>query len=424
MADFHQEGIFTTLHALYESFDRDEYLETLEGKLEEYSTHSKISLLLPCLYSELQSPEVLDPIIADIGRVRYLHSVVVALGGADHEQFALARDYFSRLRTADREVKVVWVDGPGVGEVMDRIREKDISIGVAGKGQSVWLALGYILGREQADVIALHDCDIVTYDRLLLGRLIEPVANPNNDFEFCKGYYARISPTERAMKGRVTRLFVVPFVDAMMKIMRERGFYGLEKFFQYHRSFNYPLAGEFSFTAYLARGLNIAYDWGLEVSTLSEVYDKVITKKITQVDLAPNYEHKHQEMSAEDAEKGLHRMVVDIAKFYLNYMRSHGFALDDAIIDMILHTYYQNALSFIKSYSDDASVNDLVYERYREEQAANFFRGFLWTAWEQSKGPSESTQIPSWNRVLYSLPDIYDHLIHVVDEDNRTDGEG
>ncbi|MDW7772128.1 MAG: hypothetical protein SCH71_04475 [Desulfobulbaceae bacterium] len=419
MADFHQEGIVTTLHSLYEVFDREEYLEDLERKLVNYSAHSKISLLLPCLYSELSNPRVLDPIVDDISRVQYLHSIVVALGSADYDQFVEARSYFGRLRNNDRDVNVVWVDGAGVQEVLARIREKDISTGVEGKGQSAWLALGYILGRDQADVIALHDCDIVTYDRVLLGRLIEPVANPNNDFEFCKGYYARISPTEREMKGRVTRLFVVPFVDAMIKIMRERGFYELENFFRYHRSFNYPLAGEFSFTAYLARGLNIAYDWGLEVSTLSEVYNKVITKKIAQVDLASNYEHKHQVMSPEDAQKGLHRMVVDIAKFYLNYMRSHGFALDDATIDMILHTYYQNALHFIKSYSDDAEVNNLVYNRYGEEQAANFFRGFLWTAWEQSKGPHESTQIPSWNRVLFSLPDIYDHLIHVVNEDNK-----
>jgi glucosyl-3-phosphoglycerate synthase len=423
MADFHQEGVITTLHSLYEAFDRDAYLEDLERKLVEYSAHSKICLLLPCLYSELQNPEVLDRIVENIAGVEYLHSVVVALGGADYDQFVETRSYFSRLKKPGRDVRIVWVDGPGAEQVLNRIREKEISTGVAGKGQSVWLALGYILGKEHADVIALHDCDIVTYDRLLLGRLIEPVANPNNDFGFCKGYYARISPVERMMKGRVTRLFVVPFVDAMRKIMRSRSFYELENFFQYHRSFNYPLAGEFSFTAYLARGLNIAYDWGLEVSTLSEVYNKVIIKRIAQVDLARNYEHKHQEMSETDAFRGLHRMVVDIGKFYLNYMRSHGFALDDAMVDMILHTYYQNALSFIKSYSEDSEVNSLVYDRYEEERAANFFRGFLWTAWEQSKGPHESTLIPSWNRVLYSVPDIYDHLIHVVDEDNRT-GEG
>ena len=235
MADFHQEGIITTLHSLYEAFDQDEYLEGLEKKLVDYASHLNICLLLPCLYSELQNPQVLDPIVNDISQVEYLHSIVVALGGADYAQFQEARRYFSKLQTDTRDLKIVWVDGPGVQEILNRIREKDLATGVAGKGQSAWVALGYILGHEQADVIALHDCDIVTYNRLLLGRLIEPVANPNNDFEFCKGYYARISPSERAMKGRVTRLFVVPFVDAMMKIMRERGFNELENFFQYHR---------------------------------------------------------------------------------------------------------------------------------------------------------------------------------------------
>ena len=65
----------------------------------------------------------------------------------------------------------------------------------------------------------------------------------------------------------------------MMKIMRERGVYELERFFSYHRTFNYPLAGEFSFAAHLARGVNIAYDWGLEVCTLSEVYQRVNPRK-------------------------------------------------------------------------------------------------------------------------------------------------
>ena len=34
------------------------------------------------------------------------------------------------------------------------------------------------------------------------------------------------------MKGRVTRLFVTPFVDAMRGLMRERGHYELERFFE------------------------------------------------------------------------------------------------------------------------------------------------------------------------------------------------
>jgi len=419
MADFHQEGMITTLHALYEAFDTREYLQNLERKLELYADHQKICLLLPCLYSEITNPQVLDHITDEIGKVRYLNSVIVALGGApDEAQFLEAKAYFAKLKRPEREVKIIWVDGPRVQRIFQEIQQRDIHTGVQGKGQSVWIALGYILGREQADVIALHDCDIATYDRLLLGRLIEPVANPNNDLEFCKGYYARISPTERTMKGRVTRLFVVPLVDAIQRIMRERGFYQLERFFSYHRTFNYPLAGEFSFTTNLARGINIAYDWGLEVCTLSEVYQRVNLRKVAQVDLAKNYEHKHQDLSAENASRGLHRMVVDIAKFFLNYMRSHGFHLTDEIVDMILHTYYQNAVSFIKSYSDDAEVNDLVYDRYQEELSLQHFRGFLWTAWEQSKGPHRSTVIPSWNRVLYSVPAIYEQLLDAVESDN------
>jgi glucosyl-3-phosphoglycerate synthase len=248
--------------------------------------------------------------------------------------------------------------------------------------------------------------------------LIEPVANPNNDFQFCKGYYPRISPTDKAMKGRVTRLFVTPFVDALANITCQRGHVELERFFQYHRRFKYPLAGEFCFTADLARGLNIAYDWGLEVATLSQVYDQLIPRQIAQIDLASNYEHKHQELSPDDTSKGLHRMVVDIAKFYLTYMRSHGIPLDDAFVDMILHTYYQTALKYIRKYSYDADVNDLQFDLYEEESAAGHFRGFLWDAWMQSKGPQEAKLIPSWNRVAYSMPEIYDHLMDAVEADN------
>ncbi|MBW2467241.1 MAG: glycosyl transferase, partial [Deltaproteobacteria bacterium] len=71
MADFHQEGVITTLHSLYEAFDRDAYLEELEKKLVDYSTHLNLCLLLPCLYSELKNPQVLDPIVDDISKVNY-----------------------------------------------------------------------------------------------------------------------------------------------------------------------------------------------------------------------------------------------------------------------------------------------------------------------------------------------------------------
>ena len=418
MADFHQSELITTLHSLYPVEDQS-YLANIERRIEEHTRHQKIALLLPSLLSELDNADVLERILDKITEVNYLHNIVVALGGApEEEQFKKAKEYFGRLQTEERDVKIVWVDGPRIQQVFAEIEARDISIGVKGKGQSVWVAMGYIFSKDECDVVALHDCDIVTYDRNLLARLIEPTANPNNDFQFCKGYYARISPSERTMKGRVTRLFVTPFVDAMMDVMNERGHIEMARFFKYHRTFKYPLAGEFSFTTHLARSLNIAYDWGLEVATLSQVFDQLMARHIAQIDIAAYYEHKHQELSPDDASAGLHRMVVDIAKFYLTYMRSHGISLDDGFVDMILHTYYQNALKFIRKYSYDAEVNDLHYDLYAEEQAARHFRGFLWDAWESSRGPHEAQLIPSWNRVCYSFPDIYAHLREAVEADN------
>jgi len=420
MTDFHQEPQITTLHALHEAFDRYEYLKRLERKLESHAKQDHMCLLLPSLFSEIGNAEVLDRIVERIAEVRYLRSVAVALGGApNEEQYREAQAYFRRLERSDCSVRVVWVDGPRVQGLLRELTARGIPTGVQGKGQSVWVTLGYLFARGEANTIALHDCDIVTYDRSLLGRLIEPVANPNNAFQFCKGYYARISPTERSMKGRVTRLFVTPFVDTMSRVMSNQGLPELQRFFEYHRGFKYPLAGEFCFTSDLARGLNMAYDWGLEVATLSQVYDQLTRRQVAQIDLAANYEHKHQELSADDTSKGLHRMVVDIAKFYLTYMRSHGVPLDDAYVDMLLHTYYQTALTYVRKYSYDADVNDLAYDLYQEEAAAGHFRGFLWDAWMQTKGPQEAKLIPSWNRVAYSFPEVYERLFDAVEADHR-----
>ncbi len=419
MSDFHQSGAITTLHALYDSGDQGAYLVNLERRLEEHAGHRRICLLLPSLFSELRNTQVMNRMLDEIHPVRYLRKIVIALGGTtDKHEFQQAKEYFGQLRTDTRDVTVVWVEGPRIQHILQNIRNKAITTGIQGKGQSVWIALGYIFAANDCDVIGLHDCDIATYNRILLGRLLEPTANPDNDFQFCKGYYARISPTEQMMKGRVTRVFVFPFVDAMANLMNERGFRELERFFRYHAGFKYPLAGEFSFTTHLARSINVAYDWGLEVATLSQVYDQVLPRKIAQIDLLPNYEHKHQQLSSENAEKGLHRMVIDIAKFYLTFMRSHGIPLNDSFVDMMIHTYYQNALKFIRKYSYDANANALHYNLYEEEEMARSFRGMLWSAWEQSRGPNEAKLIPSWNRVRYSFFDIYSQLLEAVEADN------
>ena len=125
MADFHQEPLITTLHSLYEAFDKAFYLDKLEHRLEQHARHQKISLLLPSLYTEMGNAGVLDRILEQIEEVRYLNNIVVALGGAPEErQFRQAKEYFGRLETTQRDVQIVWIEGPRIqgllGELMER----------------------------------------------------------------------------------------------------------------------------------------------------------------------------------------------------------------------------------------------------------------------------------------------------------------
>ena len=62
-----------------------------------------------------------------------------------------------------------------------------------GKGRNVWYCLGYILARNNCEVIALHDCDILTYSKEMLAKLIYPIANHAFNYEYCKGYYILIA---------------------------------------------------------------------------------------------------------------------------------------------------------------------------------------------------------------------------------------
>ena len=126
----------------------------------------------------------------------------------------------------------------------------------------------------------------------------------------------------------------------------------------------------------------------------TEVHERLTPKKIAQIDLCKNYQTSAGGSSEKDAGKGLHRMIVDIASFYLNYIRSHGMPIDESFIDMVQRTYYNTALSFVKSYSDDAESNGLIYDRHKEEQTVSYFRDFIGAAWEQARARKAGRRSP------------------------------
>jgi glucosyl-3-phosphoglycerate synthase len=66
---------------------------------------------------------------------------------------------------------VLWVDNPEVDGLFPDMDTRGLSAGYDGKGQSCWLAYGYLLACNDCEVIALHDCDILNYNRELIARL-------------------------------------------------------------------------------------------------------------------------------------------------------------------------------------------------------------------------------------------------------------
>jgi len=269
---------------------------------------------------------------------------------------------------------------------------------------------GYVLSNGPCDVIALHDCDITTYSRELLARLCYPVANPNVDFEFAKGFYARVSGK---MHGRVTRLFVTPLIRSLEAI------FGYLPLLVYLDSFRYPLAGEFAMKADLARVNRIPGDWGLEVGTLAEVYRNCSLKRICQTELCKNYDHKHQALSAEDPAKGLVRMCIDIAKTLFRTLAAEGVVFGNGVFNTLQVQYIRTAQDAINRYRADAAINSLEFDRHEEEGAvAAFARGLKIAAAQYMEDPLGAPLIPNWNRITSAIPDFLEMLGEAVEADS------
>jgi glucosyl-3-phosphoglycerate synthase len=402
MSDFYQTGVVATFHKIGKG-----NLKKLESELSWYSRERPIALVLPSLYQELQG-DALKNIINELTKVRYLSQIVVTLGGASEDEFKHAKEFFSAL---PQKTKIIWNSGSRVSEICRAIEGVDLPIGEEGKGKAVWMAYGYILSQPNLRVIALHDCDITTYSRDMLARLCYPVTNPNLDYDFCKGFYSRV--TDR-MHGRVTRLLVTPLIRSLQKIV------GPLPHLVFFDSFRYILAGEFSMDVDLARVNRIPGDWGLEVGVLAEIYRNTAVRRICQVDIAENYEHKHQVLSPEDESLGLHKMCIDISKSLFRTLASEGVVFSDGLFKTLIATYVKTAQDLLKRYEDDAAVNSLVFDRHAESLAVETFIHGIKTAAEIiTDNPVGVPLIPAWDRVTSAIPDILRTIHNAVEEDNK-----
>ncbi len=402
MGDFFQQGAISTLHRL-----GHRVLESLEAELKEHGTHRPLALILPAVYAEFER-KALPNILRQLKEVDYLNEIVLVMNKTDAMEFKRAK---KTLKNFGLDINIVWSSGPRIGELYKLLEKNDLHLGEDGKGRSVWIAFGYVIANDKSEVIALHDCDIINYNRELLARLCYPLANPNLGYEFCKGYYSRV--TDR-MYGRVTRLYFTPLVRALQKIV------GYHPFLVYLDSFRYPLAGEFSLDVDLARVTRIPSDWGLEVGMLAEVYRNCVSKRICQVDLVETYEHKHQELSPTDPTRGLMKMCIDITKSLFRTLSQEGVIISAGLLRTLAGTCLRTAQDAIKKYEDDAFINKLFFDRHAEVTAVEaFLEGIQIAGNEFLSEPLGVPEIPNWNRITSAIPDFLERLKEAVAEDNR-----
>lgn len=403
MADFYQNGVVTTLHNLGQRTNED-----MEAELEEFSKKRPLGLILPSLFSELEG-KALPDIINKIKDVKYLSEIVIGLDRADLNQYKHALSFFGQLPQHHR---VLWNDGPRLQALDAKLQKLGLAPKELGKGRNVWYCMGYILASGKAESVALHDCDILTYEKDLLTKLLYPVANPSFNYSFSKGFYARVA--DGKINGRVSRLLVTPLIKALKKTV------GHCDYLEYMDSFLYPLAGEFSFKKDVLRDIRIPSDWGLEIGVLSEMYRNYSSNHVCQVDIATTYDHKHQDLSLDNTSGGLSKMSIDISKALIRKLATEGETFTTEKFRTLKATYYRIALDYVETYRHDALMNGLTLDLHNEEKAVEMFaENILEAGHTFLEQPMETPFIPSWNRVISAIPDVLEQIKEAVEADNK-----
>ena len=401
MGDYHQFGPITTLHKL-----SARSIESLEADLVDWSQTRPMALVIPALISELDGP-ALARIVDELKSVEYLAEIIVGIDRADRAGFERAREFFSVLPQRHR---LLWNHGPRLQALDAELRQLGVAPTDEGKGRNVWFCLGYFLASNRASVVALHDADVLTYDRMMLARLLYPVVHPTFGYAFAKGYYYRTDG--HRLTGRVVRLFVQPLLRAFTSVL------GPTDYVDYLAGFRYPLAGEAAMHADVVANMRIPDDWGLEIGLLAEVYRRYTPQRICQVQIADAYDHKHQRLSGDDPSAGIHKMAIDIGKAMFRKLAIDGAVFTPATFRSLKAAYYREALDLVEVHHNNALINGLNTDRHLEEHTVDVFAEALVAAGEAYVNhPMDTPFIASWARVRSAMPDVFERLSEAVEAD-------
>lgn len=386
--DLKQEKI-GTIHDLSIDF------ECLSSRLKSLRWKYPAGVVIPLLERELESPAI-PKIIEGLNACEYLTQVLIATSATD-AGYAAIRKAFKDLEIP---CSVIWCNRPEVNVLLEELKERGLDVTkLSGKGKDLWLAIG--IASLELYAFAIHDADIRSYSGEIPTRMLYPVVEPRLDFFFSKGYYARVNIETKQMYGRVYRLLVTPFLEALQEKMGHSS-----EFLRYLQAFRYTLSGEVAITSDLALNLRIPCDWGLEVGMLAELYRNTSYKRICQVDLG-FYEHKHKEVSGEGLLKTAGESLITLLR---TITETDGVDISEAFLLSLQVVYRRFAQDKIRQYHADAVCNNLDYDRHQEENNVEAFAKVIFDAGRAYLQNPVAAQLPDWIRAISVIPELRERL--------------
>ncbi len=386
--DFDQENI-TRIHDFRMSFDY------MNSRLQTLNERYPAGVIIPVIDKDVNNP-AFERIIKGLSECTYLKKVYIAFSG-EQSDYENAQKQLYHLKVP---CDLIWCNNPEVNEILKELKDKGLDVTqIRGKGRDLWLAIG--IASLDLYAFAIHDADIISYDKTLPTRLLYTVVEPRLDFFFSKGYYARINPETKKMYGRVYRLFINPLLDALQKKIVYQS-----EFIKYLQSFRYPLSGEVAMYSDIALNLRIPGHWGLEMGMLAEIFRNISTKRVCEVDLG-FFDHKHKEMNQDALLKTAGDAFITLLR---TLTEMEGINVSESSLLSLRVIYRRYAQDKVRQYYADAICNSLDFDRHCEETYVETLSDVILDAGKQYLTDPTTSQLPDWLRTLSAMPNARERL--------------
>lgn len=387
--DFSQ-GKFAKIHDFSMDFDR------MSDRLLSLSKKFPSGLIIPIIENDLNSPTFAN-MIPELNSCDYLRKVFIALSASSREAYEHA---LLLSRNFKIPCDVIWCNKPEVSITLEDLKKTGLDVTMlSGKGKDLWIAMG--IASLELYAFVVHDADILHYSKMLPTKMLYPIIEPNLDFFFAKGYYARVNIETRRMYGRIYRLFVNPILECL----QEKTGYS-SRFITYLQSFSYPLSGEFAIYSDMATHLRIPCDWGLEVGMLAELFRNTSYRRMCEVDLGL-YDHKHRKLITNGLTSTAEESLITLLR---TMTETDGIEVTPSFLKSLQVMYRRVAQDMIRQYHADATCNGLDFDRHEEETIVDGLSEVIPSAGEKYLLNPAKTQLPGWLRTISAMPNIRERL--------------